>query len=64
MARHRRSKPTDAERDARRNADRARLEEATRELLSSQGWQRWVKTRRSFHRYSLVLSRARVLAGK
>ena len=53
MARHRRSKPTDAERDARRNADRARLEEATRELLSSEGWQRWVKIRRSFHRYSV-----------
>jgi hypothetical protein len=53
VARHRRSKPTDAERDARRNADRERLEEATRELLSSEGWQRWVKTRRSFHRYSV-----------
>jgi len=48
VARHRRSKPTDSERDARRNADRARLEEATRELLSSEGWRRWVKTRRSF----------------
>ena len=53
MARQRRSKPTDAERNARRNADRARLEEAARELLSSEGWQRWVNTRRSFHRYSL-----------
>ena len=53
MARHRRSKPTDAERDARRDGDRERLEEATRELLSSEGWQRWVKTRRSFHFYSL-----------
>jgi len=53
VARQRRSKPTDAERNARRNADRARLEEAARELLSSEGWQRWVNTRRSFHRYSL-----------
>jgi len=53
VARHRRSKPTDAERDARRNADRERLEQATRELLSSEGWQRWVRTRRCFHRYSL-----------
>jgi hypothetical protein len=53
VARHRHSKPTDAERDARRNADRERLEEATRRLLSSEGWQRWVKTRRSFHFYSL-----------
>ncbi len=55
VARHRRCKPTDAERDARRNADRAHLEEATRELPSSEGWQRWVKTRRSFHRYRLLI---------
>jgi N-terminal domain of anti-restriction factor ArdC len=38
-------KLTDAERAARRQADRDRLEQAARALLSSEGWQRWVKVR-------------------
>jgi N-terminal domain of anti-restriction factor ArdC len=38
-------KLTDAERAARRQADRDRLEQAARALLSSDGWQRWVKVR-------------------
>jgi hypothetical protein len=38
-------KLTDAERAARREADRDRLERAARALLSSDGWQRWVKVR-------------------
>jgi len=36
---------TDPERAERRQADRERLERAARELLSSDGWQRWVKVR-------------------
>ncbi len=36
---------TDAERAARRQADRDRLEQAARALLSSEGWQRWVRVR-------------------
>jgi hypothetical protein len=36
---------TDAERAERRQADRDRLEQAARALLSSDGWQRWVKVR-------------------
>ncbi len=36
---------SDAERAERRRADRERLEEAARALLSSEGWQRWVKVR-------------------
>jgi hypothetical protein len=36
---------TDAERAERRQADRDRLEHAARALLSSDGWQRWVKVR-------------------
>jgi hypothetical protein len=36
---------TDAERAERRQADRDRLEHAARELLSSDGWQRWVRVR-------------------
>jgi hypothetical protein len=36
---------TDAERAERRQADRDRLEQAARALLSSEGWQRWVRVR-------------------
>ncbi len=38
-------KPSDAERAERRQADRDRLEQAARALLSSDGWQRWVRVR-------------------
>jgi antirestriction factor ArdC-like protein len=38
-------KPTEAERAERRRADRDRLEQAARALLSSKGWQRWVRVR-------------------
>jgi antirestriction protein ArdC len=36
---------TESERAARRQADRDRLEHAARALLSSEGWQRWVRVR-------------------
>lgn len=39
--------------DERRREDRERLEQATRELLTSEGWQRWLETRKRFHTYSL-----------
>jgi antirestriction protein ArdC len=38
-------KLTEVERAERRQADRDRLERAARALLSSEGWQRWVKVR-------------------
>jgi hypothetical protein len=38
-------KLTDAERAERRRADRERLERAARALLTSEGWQRWVRVR-------------------
>jgi hypothetical protein len=46
---------TDEERDARRNADRDRIEQATRALLTSDGWQHWIRVRASngLSRYSL-----------
>src|SRR3954452_9214061 len=46
---------TDQERDARRQADRQRIEQAARALLSTDGWQRWIKVRASngLPRYSL-----------
>jgi hypothetical protein len=36
---------TDAERAERRQADRDRLEQAARALLSTEGWRRWVRVR-------------------
>jgi hypothetical protein len=49
--------PTDAERDARRKADRERIEQAARALLTTDGWQRWIKVRASngLSKYSLLI---------
>jgi len=46
---------TEAERDARRKADRERIEQAARDLLTSEGWQRWIRVRATtgLSRYSL-----------
>ncbi len=46
---------TDDERAERRAQDRLRLEQAARELLSSEGWRRWieVRARNGLARYSL-----------
>jgi hypothetical protein len=59
MPRHRHRRPlTEAERDARRQADRERLEQAARALLTSDGWQRWIRVRATngLSRYSLLIS--------
>ena len=56
MARRPNRKPVnECERDARRNADRERIEQAARDLLTSEGWQRWIKVRvtNGLGRYSL-----------
>src|SRR5215211_5869234 len=56
MARRFTRKPlTDEQRDARRQADRDRIEQAARALLTSDGWQRWIKLRSNngLNRYSL-----------
>ena len=46
MARRYNGKPLTAkERDARRQADRERIEQAARALLTTDGWQRWIKVR-------------------
>ena len=54
-------KLTEAERAERRQADRDRLEQAARALLSSEGWRRWVRVRStnglsrySFHNQLLI----------
>jgi len=43
---------SDSERAERRREDRERLEHAVGELLSSDGWKRWLKTRAVLHGYS------------
>jgi hypothetical protein len=45
----------EAERDARRQADRERVEQSARALLASDGWQRWIRVRATngLSRYSL-----------
>src|SRR5919205_675397 len=56
--RHNRKPPTEGGRDARRKADRERIEQAARELLTTEGWQRWIKVRASngLSRYSVIIS--------
>jgi hypothetical protein len=46
---------TDAEREERRERDRQRLHRATEQLLSSEGWRRWVRVRarNGLSRYSV-----------
>jgi antirestriction protein ArdC len=44
---------SEPEREQRRAQDRERLRVAAQELLSSEGWQRWVRARALFHSYSL-----------
>lgn len=39
--------------EERRAEGRERLEEAVRDLMTSEGWQRWAETRSRFHSYSL-----------
>ena len=43
---------SEAERAERRRQDRERLQRAAQELLSSEGWARWVRVRAMFHSYS------------
>lgn len=51
-----RQRLSEEERDRRRARDRERLREAAEQLLSSEGWQRWVRARASngLGRYSLT----------
>jgi hypothetical protein len=46
-------RPTPEQRDARRREQIEKLRQATSALLTSEGWQRWLRTRSRFHRYSL-----------
>lgn len=48
------STKTEAERQARREADRERAEAAVQALKTSEGWQNWLRTRSKFNNYSFV----------
>jgi hypothetical protein len=54
--RHNRRPLTAQERDARRKADRERIEQAARDLLTTDGWQRWIRVRATngLSRYSVT----------
>lgn len=49
---YRRRSMSEAEREQRRSAERERVKEAAEQLLTSEGWQRWVRARSMFRRYS------------
>jgi N-terminal domain of anti-restriction factor ArdC len=49
---YRRRRLSEAEREQRRRAERERVKEAAEQLLTSEGWQRWVRARSMFRRYS------------
>jgi hypothetical protein len=49
---YRRRRLSEAEREQRRSAERERVKEAAEQLLTSEGWQRWVRARSMFRRYS------------
>ena len=51
--RSRRRPPSEDERAARRAAEREKMAEAIAALQSSEGWGRWLRTRRHFRTYSL-----------
>jgi antirestriction protein ArdC len=53
MATRAHRRPTAEQRDARRHEQLEQLRQATSALLTSEGWQRWLRTRSRFHRYSL-----------
>src|SRR4051794_29004650 len=46
------TKLSEAERQARREADRQKAAEAVEALTTSGGWQAWLRLRRQFRRYS------------
>jgi antirestriction protein ArdC len=53
MAARSQHRPTAEQRDTRRREQLQQLRQATSALLTSEGWQRWLRTRSRFHRYSL-----------
>lgn len=52
--RRRRPPLSEEERAERRAAEREQMQEAVEALRTSEGWQRWLRVRRHFHRYSFA----------
>jgi len=50
--RYRQRRLSEAEREQRRSAERERVKQAAEQLLTSDGWQRWVRARSMFRHYS------------
>lgn len=50
---YRRRRPSEAEREQRRSAERERVREAVEQLLTTDGWQRWSGP--TFRRYSVII---------
>ncbi len=48
-------KLNDEDREERRAQDRERLKDAAEQLLSSEGWQRWVRVQGGLARLSLLI---------
>ncbi len=44
---------SEQQRAERRERDRERARHATEALLTSEGWQRWLRARAAFHSYSV-----------
>jgi hypothetical protein len=53
MSKRSRAPLTPEQRNARRREQLDQLRQATSALLTTDGWQRWLRTRSRFHRYSL-----------
>ena len=53
MAARSQRRPTAEQRDTRRREQLDQLRKATTALVTSEGWQRWLRARSRFHRYSL-----------
>jgi hypothetical protein len=61
--RRRRLSEPEPEREQRRNAERERVKEAAEQLLTSEGWQRWVRARSMFRRYCPLILGPTVFTG-
>lgn len=53
MAKKSSGRSSEQKRAERRERDRERAHQATEALLTSEGWQRWLRARAVFHSYSL-----------
>ena len=55
MAKKSSRRSSEQKRAERRERDRERARQATEALLTSEGWQRWLRARAVFHSYCLII---------